>query len=885
MPGLTLIQPSFSAGELAPNLFGRIDVKQYKIAAATMRNFFPDYRGGASNRAGTQYCDTLGTDAAVTVTSYNPRLIPFIIGVGNAFVMVLGTGYAKFYQNGLPYSNPPVVTPYALADVFNIKFTQSASVMTLTHPNYPPQNITLSSAGVFTIAPSIVSPEMNPPGAITATPPATTNPDYCYCYVVTAVSEDGKRESLPSPPVLVHYTIQDETKGFIIPLTWIKTTSNYSVYRVYKSGPYDDRVSTGPGTSWGFIGDSQTPTFTDLNIAPDFSQQPPQWGDPFDGGQFLSIGVSGGGGGYPSGGGWTGYIPLTITDATGSGAVGYATTSYAGVVTGAFMVNPGKNYSQSPTITAGGGGATFTKTISPYSTSDATKFNYPTAASYIQQRQVFGGSNAKPETLNFTQTGDYGSFSFSPASQPNDGIVVDIATTQVNTIQAFQPVSLGLLAFTTGSLFLISGGPQGSGITPSTVTAQTQIANGINNLPPLPINYSVLYGQNRGNVIRDASFAWQRQSYVGTDISVFSNHLFTGYSLLDWTWAEEPHRLVWATRNDGILLSLTYVPDQDVLGWARHDTQGLFVSVCSVPEGNRNITYVICIRQINGTFIRTLERFDDRIFDDFDGAGPISTTPLPWFVDCGLESAITNSSNCGTPTANVFMVLEADGTAQLFGAPIGGIVVGDVFWAKGGKGIVTTLTPNPTLQILQPFPHPANYPAAENVQLIFRPGEWEYAPNVTTAQVGHLPNTIVTGLVDGVVIPPTLTDNTGHLNLPVAGSKVVVGLGYQSQLKTLPLTTGPEAVSEGKRKIIPAITVRVDDTLGLKAGPDFDTLYPIPDLAVTITPPPQFFSGDARILLNTGWIENGQYCFQQDDPLPVTILAVIPEVTLGDDQQ
>ena len=65
---------------------------------------------------------------------------------------------------------------------------------------------------------------------------------------------------------------------------------------------------------------------------------------------------------------------------------------------------------------------------------------------------------------------------------------------------------------------------------------------------------------------------------------MLSNHLFTGYTLKEWAWAEEPYKIVWAIRNDGALLSLTYLKEQDVYAWARHDTFGLYQSVCSVSS-------------------------------------------------------------------------------------------------------------------------------------------------------------------------------------------------------------------------------------------------------------------------------------------------------------
>jgi hypothetical protein len=42
-------------------------------------------------------------------------------------------------------------------------------------------------------------------------------------------------------------------------------------------------------------------------------------------------------------------------------------------------------------------------------------------------------------------------------------------------------------------------------------------------------------------------------------------------------------------------------------------------------------------------------------------------------------------------------------------------------------------------------------------------------------------------------------------------------------------------------------------------------------------------TGDERIIVSTDWKKPGQVAVQMDDPLPLTVLALIPEVIVGDD--
>src|SRR5881392_913117 len=88
-----IIQPSFSSGELAPNLFARVDIAKYHAGAATMRNFFVDYRSGASTRAGTEFILPCPGLNAI-------RIVRFQQSVNVTFVLVFGNNTLRFITDG-----------------------------------------------------------------------------------------------------------------------------------------------------------------------------------------------------------------------------------------------------------------------------------------------------------------------------------------------------------------------------------------------------------------------------------------------------------------------------------------------------------------------------------------------------------------------------------------------------------------------------------------------------------------------------------------------------------------------------------------------------------------------------------------------------------------
>jgi|SRR5580704_4926453 hypothetical protein len=96
-----VIQASFAAGELSPALYGRVDLAKYKIGAATMRNFFVDYRGGASTRPGTMFI------GQVKDSTYPVRLFPFQFSTISDYALEFGHLYMRIIQNGAYVTETP----------------------------------------------------------------------------------------------------------------------------------------------------------------------------------------------------------------------------------------------------------------------------------------------------------------------------------------------------------------------------------------------------------------------------------------------------------------------------------------------------------------------------------------------------------------------------------------------------------------------------------------------------------------------------------------------------------------------------------------------------------------------------------------------------------
>src|SRR5882757_1966090 len=180
------IQTALNGGELSPKLYARTDLAKFEAGAALLRNFIVDFRGGVTNRAGTKFI------APVKDVVGQKRLIPFIVSTDAAFVLEFGDLYIRVYLLGLLVAE--VVTPYLEADLALLKYTQSADVLTLVHPSYPPANLSRTSDVGFSYDLIAVGPGIDAPvlPAIASAMVAPHSGPYSFGYLITAVDLDGK---------------------------------------------------------------------------------------------------------------------------------------------------------------------------------------------------------------------------------------------------------------------------------------------------------------------------------------------------------------------------------------------------------------------------------------------------------------------------------------------------------------------------------------------------------------------------------------------------------------------------------------------------------------------------------------------------------------------
>lgn len=154
------------------------------------------------------------------------------------------------------------------------------------------------------------------------------------------------------------------------------------------------------------------------------------------------------------------------------------------------------------------------------------------------------------------------------------------------------------------------------------------------------------------------------------------------------------------------------------------------------------------------------------------------------------------------------------------------------------------------------------------------------AAATTISGLSYLEGQTVQVLADGAAHPDR-TVTAGQITLQVAASTVQVGLGYTSILQPTRIEAGAQdGTAQGKTKRINKAVIRFLYTLGAKAGPStaiLDTLQ-FRTASDDMDQPPPIFSGDKLMEWPGDYDFDGYMVVQQDQPLPMTVVALMPLV-------
>ena len=264
--------------------------------------------------------------------------------------------------------------------------------------------------------------------------------------------------------------------------------------------------------------------------------------------------------------------------------------------------------------------------------------NYPTKATFYEERLIYANTDSHPNTVWGSVSGDFDTFSPSGADATiadSDGLNFTLSSDQVNQITGMYGGKY-LHLFTKNGTFNMSSGSATQGLSPTTVQVINETNDGAADKKVIPASKSTLYiGKNKKR-LREFAYNIDYDSYTSPDMTVLSEHLGFG-NFEEAYFANYPNNVVWVRRGDGKLLGFTYYRNQDVTAWHQHTIAGTNAkvkSIATIPGVNDayDTVYMIVERTINSATKQYVEFLEEE-YREADG----HTKDDAFFLDSGLS--------------------------------------------------------------------------------------------------------------------------------------------------------------------------------------------------------------------------------------------------------
>ncbi|NJL70342.1 MAG: hypothetical protein HC888_01430 [Candidatus Competibacteraceae bacterium] len=404
-----LIKYGFSGGVFSRALQGRPDLEKYDLGLAVSENFFIDYRGGATSRAGTQFCEQAGATSLPAIRFFSFRFNRLL---SNNYLLVFTPGKLRFVQDGAyvleatkaisgivtntvtsaahgyavgdlvqisartyvigavttdtfttldfegAAENPSgtevqrvytIDTPYTADMLPGLQFRQRRDMVRITTLDYGPMDLTRVDHTDWDLAvfASGGAAVASPSAGFAAT--ASGGGAASVNWTVTSVDQEGKESYLTTIQTAASIVDYTNTAGSI-KFAWTPV-AGARYYNIYRSLVFPAAGQNSVGQQLGFIGRAYGASFTDTNVTPNFGISPQTRYNPFDVGQVAYIEITNPGSGYTSN------PTVSVSGGGGSGFVGLPIRSSSNTIEGVLVLNPGSGYA-SPTVSFTGGGGT-----------------------------------------------------------------------------------------------------------------------------------------------------------------------------------------------------------------------------------------------------------------------------------------------------------------------------------------------------------------------------------------------------------------------------------------------------------------------------------------------------------------------------------------------
>jgi hypothetical protein len=520
------------------------------------------------------------------------------------------------------------------------------------------------------------------------------------------------------------------------------------------------------------------------------------------------------------------------------------------------------------------------KVISKLSATTATKIwgegawsdyrGYPAVIGLFDGRLYYARTPHQPRNVYGSVPYAYEKFTPAVHNEDDGAINIELATNangDGSDIKWLMGASY-LLCGTYGGEFVIKGTGDGP-ITPTDISAKQRSNWGGEAIQPVVAGSFVHFIQRNGAKLRQFQYDYYYDTYKAVDVSIFSEHFFDS-SIRQIAYQKNTDSVIYLVRNDGKVVLLTLEQDQSVQAWSLLDFKGVVENIETIPsyDGKYDEVWFIIKRTINGNEVRYIERMQDPITPEIQQDC--------WYVRSGLsynayEATQGNDLTLSAKTG-VITVTTTNNTFSSFSSYGKRIRVIDKNAKILGQALIIGYTDEKTVtaKVIKEF-----------TQTSYAGGSWGLSIE-TLSGLSHLEGEEIQIFADGAEQTPQTVEN-GSIDLELDGWKIIVGLGYQSYITTMPMEAGSQnGTAVGKRKRVSELSLRVWRTLGCRVGTNLNNLQNVgfrnPQTEMG-TPEPLYTGIIPNIKYNQGWVWDANITVEQSRPFPMNILAIAPIVT------
>ena len=578
---------NFQFGEVSPSLTSRTDTPVYGASAQKVENFFLRSEGGVIKRAGLNFIYKFADITYNSAKIQQSRLLPFIFSDDEQYIVSMENAKVRVFKID-PSSGAVALTSTLSADVdsaalpfsdsfmHEYTFAQAGDVMFICHPTFMPRQLVRTSLTAFQIetfifdgrsdAKQIYQPFYNFHGlGITLDPNGTT----------------GSGKTLTTSAAYWD-TTGSQANGNYANSLHVGLTVRYRGKEIQITSVQSATQATGTILEELFV-QLDVDAFRTVDGAATIEVTQVNHG--------MKVNDS-----------------VVISRASAVGNI--ASSNLNGTRTVNSIVDDNKytfDAGGNSNATVDGGGAPRVVTHAPTSQWDEQSYSalrgFPSAVTFHENRLVFAGTIAQPDSIWMSKSASYYNFDVGTAADA-DSIHITAAVGEINQIRHLVS-NRDLQVFTASSEMFVPSFDT-SPVTPTNAQIRRQTPFGVDFIRPQSMDGATVFVQAGGAIVREYLFSDSESAYTAVPVSSLSSHLInvpiemnTFYGALD-----RSESYIFVLNADGKMGVFNSNRAEKRAGWVEFTSQGKFHSTVTIddrvfanvafPMGDDSTRIVLC---------------------------------------------------------------------------------------------------------------------------------------------------------------------------------------------------------------------------------------------------------------------------------------------------